>query len=145
MWESLMVRVQNAISGLMVPVTTAGVTAAVLFFMLIAGINPLVVNAAANTDGPTIDLYVGPKLKYSPFPAEIGHHGDQAIVVETIVGANGRVQDFRIISDNDSQELRREVERSLIFTHFEPAREFGRPVTSRVVISFGNVDVSDEM
>ena len=63
-------------------------------------------------------------------------------IAEAYVDANGRVQDYRILSDsNQSQEVLPKVKRMLIFTTFRPALSMGRPTPSRAVLSFSKVNV----
>jgi hypothetical protein len=63
-------------------------------------------------------------------------------VIEAIVDANGRVQDYRVISDPDSSErILPEVKRMLIFTTFRPAMSMGRPTAGRAVLSFSKISV----
>ncbi len=65
-----------------------------------------------------------------------------AVVVEAYVDANGRVQDYRILSSaQDSQTLLPHIKNMLIFTVFRPATAFGRPTTGRAVLSFSKINV----
>jgi hypothetical protein len=63
------------------------------------------------------------------------------LVIEAYVDASGRLEDYRIISGEDTEETRKQLDRSLIFTVFAPAMSFGRPASGKVVISFANVSV----
>jgi len=50
------------------------------------------------------------------------------------VDANGRVQDYRILSDSkEAQEMLPAVKNMLIFTTFRPATSMGRPTPGRAV------------
>jgi hypothetical protein len=65
-----------------------------------------------------------------------------SLVIEAYVDANGRVQDYRILSDpNDSKDVLPQVKRMLIFTTFRPALSMGRPTPSRAVMSFSKISV----
>ena len=67
---------------------------------------------------------------------------DDSLVIEAYVDANGRVQDYRILSDSESsQHVLPEVKRMLIFTTFRPALSMGRPTPSRAVLSFAKISV----
>jgi hypothetical protein len=67
---------------------------------------------------------------------------DDSLVIEAYVDANGRVQDYRILSDSESsQQVLPEVKRMLIFTTFRPALSMGRPTPSRAVLSFAKISV----
>jgi hypothetical protein len=68
-------------------------------------------------------------------------HGD-SLVIEAIVDANGRVQDYRILSNpKDSQAVLPEVKNMLLFTTFRPATSMGRPTAGRAVLSFSKISV----
>ncbi len=67
---------------------------------------------------------------------------DESIVVETLVDANGRVASYRVISaPENAQKLLTKLDNMLIFTVFKPATTFGKPTSSRVVLSFSSVNV----
>ena len=87
-------------------------------------------------------LYTGPELQESSFAATLSAVNEDSLVIEAYVDANGRVQDYRIISDPDSsQKLLPEVKRMLIFTTFRPAMSMGRPTTGHAVLSFSKISV----
>ena len=53
---------------------------------------------------------------------------DDSLVIEAYVDANGRVQDYRILSDSERwQGCAAGSEEMLIFTTFRPALSMGRP------------------
>jgi len=137
--QAFAVRSQNALSAFMVPATAGLLTTVMIFAVLIPFLVPA--QLAAANDVPST-LYSPPKLSASPLYGGLGPVDVEApVVVETYVDANGRVQDYRIISGRDTQSLRTELNRTLIFTVFEPATAFGRPVPGRAVLSFSNVNV----
>jgi hypothetical protein len=87
-------------------------------------------------------LYTGPELEESSFATTINSVSDDSLIIEAYVDANGRVEDYRIISDPDSsQKLLPEVKRMLIFTTFRPAMSMGRPTSGRAVLSFSKISV----
>ncbi len=133
----LQVRLENALHAFMVP-ATAGMLSAIVFFGLLIGF--FVIPTAGN-DVPTI-LYTPPTLAMSPFSVNMEAVNTDSIVVEAYVDANGRVQDYRILSaPNDARSLKPELENMLIFTVFHPATAFGRPTSGRAVLSFSNISV----
>jgi hypothetical protein len=78
----------------------------------------------------------------SPFSSNMDTVNADSIVVEAYVDANGRVQDYRILSaPNDARTLDPKLENMLIFTVFHPATAFGRPTSGRAVLSFSNINV----
>lgn len=142
-WEAMLVRLENGFNAFMFP-ATAGLLSAVLFFGLIIGFFGLPVNssASASKDVP-LTLYTPPQLNASPLPflTTIGNN-EESVLVETYVDANGRVQDYRIISaPKGAQNLIPQLDNLLIFTTFRPAMNMGRPTPSRVVLSFSAMNV----
>jgi anti-sigma factor RsiW len=132
------VRLENAFNSFMLP-ATAGLVTAVIFFGLFVGFFVQPASVSAANDVPTL-LYTPPRLQYSSIEQV---DVDQPVVVEAFVNAQGRVEDYNIISGNDSASIRKQLDRALLFAVFEPATAFGAPASGRVVISFANVDVRD--
>src|SRR5437588_8523920 len=139
--EGFQVRFSNALNAFMFP-ATAGLVSAVLFFGLLIGFFaiPVRVEASSNDELPLM-LYTPPQLSASPFVATVGTM-DGSLLFERYVDARGRVQDYRIISAPDGTEkLIPQLDNMMIFTTFRPAMNLGRPISSRVVISFSGVNV----
>jgi hypothetical protein len=68
--------------------------------------------------------------------------GDDALVIEAYVDANGRVDDYRILSKPDeAKDVLPELKNLLIFTTFRPALSMGRPTTGTAVLSFSKISV----
>jgi hypothetical protein len=87
-------------------------------------------------------LNTAPQLEPSAFGTTLDTINADSLVIEAYVDANGRVQDYRILSDaQDSKEVLPEVKRMLIFTTFRPALSMGRPTPSRAVLSFSKISV----
>jgi len=134
---SMAVRFENAFNAFMFP-ATAGVLAAIVFFAVVIGffVTP---PASADDDVPTM-LYTPPRLEMSGY-AGGDLNLDSPVVVETFVDAQGRVENYRIISGRDDEEVRSQLNRTLLFTIFAPAHSFGRPVPGKAVISFSHINV----
>ena len=82
------------------------------------------------------------ELQPSSFGLSMDTIDDDSLVIEAYVDANGRVQDYRILSDsNESKEVLPKVKQMLIFTTFRPALSMGRPTPSRAVLSFSKISV----
>jgi len=97
-------------------------------------------SVSAANDIPT-QLYTPPRLQYASLYGNDGVELAEPLVIEAYVNAQGRVEDYRIISGSDTSEVRKQLDRALLFAVFEPATAFGAPASGRVVISFTNVDV----
>jgi hypothetical protein len=130
-------RLENTFQGFMFP-ATAGVISAVIFFgALIVLLVPAQVSA--NDDVPST-FYTPPRLQLSEYP-ENQLNLDSPVVIETYVDASGRVENYRIISGRDDEEVREQLNRALLFTIFAPAQSFGRPVPGKAIMSFSHVNV----
>lgn len=137
-FETLLLRWQNALNAFMVPATCGMVTAVLIFGLLIGMLMPAQLSAA--NDVPT-NLYTPPELSFSPFGFEMGSAED-SLVVEASIDANGRVQDYRILSSPESaKDVLPELKNMLIFTQFRPATSFGRPTNSRAILTFARINV----
>jgi Putative zinc-finger len=139
-FEGAMVRLSNAIHAFMVP-ATAGALTAVLIFGILLGFFALPQQLRASADVPLM-LYIGPQLKQSVFGTSLGTVGEDSVVIEAYIDVNGRVQDYRILSESDDAKAELpEVKNLLIFTTFSPALSMGVPIPSRAVISFSKISV----
>jgi hypothetical protein len=140
-YEALRVRLEDMLQAFMVP-ATAGLVCAVLIFGLVTAILAMPGQLQANNQDVPLVLNTGPELQQSVFGTSLSSMDTDSLVIEAYVDQNGRVQDYRILSDaKESQELLPKVKRMLIFTTFRPAMSMGRPISSRAVLSFSRVSV----
>jgi hypothetical protein len=137
----LHVRLENALRAFMVP-ATVGMVAAVAFFGFFMGFLTIPELEARSQNDIPLMLHTGPELQDSSFGMTLSPINEDSVVIEAYVDANGRVQDYRILSDPDeSKDLNPRVKNMLIFTTFRPAMSMGRPTTGRAVLSFSKVSV----
>lgn len=142
--QGLLVRVQNLASAFMLP-ATAGVLSAVVVFGVLIGFMAMPVQVSASRDDVPTLLYTPPRLQ--ALPSELGLQSEsgansEPVVIETLVDANGRVQDYRIVSGAaDARRLEPHLNNIMIFTTFQPATTFGVPTSGRVVLSFAKINV----
>ncbi len=140
-FEGLLVRLENTLNAFMVP-ATAGIVSAVLFFGLLLGFFALPAELRASSGDVPLTLYTGPQLEQSAFGTTLGNMGENAVVVEAYVDANGRVEDYRILSQpDDAKAVLPQLKNLLIFTTFRPALSMGRPTTGTAVLSFSKISV----
>jgi hypothetical protein len=140
-FEGLRMRVENALKAFMVP-ATAGLACALLIFGLVTAILAMPGEVQANSQDVPLVLNTGPELQQSVFGTTLSSMDTDSLVIEAYVDKNGRVQDYKILSDpGASQELLPQVKRMLIFTTFRPAMSMGRPIASRAVLSFSRISV----
>ena len=140
-FEGILVRLENALNAFMVP-ATAGLVSAILFFGLLLGFFALPAELRASSGDVPLMLYTGPQLDQSAFGTSLGNMGDDAVVVEAYVDANGRVEDYRILSQPDeAKAVLPQLKNLLIFTTFHPALSMGRPTSGTAVLSFSKISV----
>src|SRR6266480_213394 len=140
-FEGIRLRIENALSVFMVPATT-GLVATVLAFGLLAALlsSPMPVQANA-ADVPLI-LATEPVLQETNFGFTLGAITPDSLVIEAYVDANGRVQDYRILSKPDElADLPHPVKNMLIFTTFRPATWLGTPRPGTAILSFSKISV----
>jgi Putative zinc-finger len=140
-YEGLRVRLENTVNAFMVP-ATAGLACALLIFGLVTAILAMPGEVQANNQDVPLVLNTGPELQQSVFGTTLSSMNTDSLVIEAYVDRNGRVQDYKILSDSgESQELLPQVKRMLIFTTFRPALSMGRPTPSKAVLSFSKISV----
>ncbi|HWJ47662.1 MAG TPA: anti-sigma factor, partial [Candidatus Udaeobacter sp.] len=124
-FEGVMVRLENAFQAFMVPAAAGFVSAVILFgIAMVYFVVPS--SLRADNDVPLVMVNTGPELQPSTFGLSMDTIDDDSLVIEAYVDANGRVQDYRILSDsNESEEVLPKVKQMLIFTTFRPALSMG--------------------
>jgi hypothetical protein len=140
-FEGLLVRLQNAFNAFMVPATAGFLSALIIFGVaMVYFVAPSTLQA--NNDVPLVMVNTKPELQQSTFGLNMDTINADSLVVEAYVDVNGRVQDYRILSDTgESNEVLPQVKQMLIFTTFRPALSMGRPTPSRAVLSFSKISV----
>ena len=137
-WAGLRVRLENALNAFMVP-AMAGLGTAVVIFGLLMGFVALPLQT--DSDVP-LALNTAPQLQQSAFGTSLESMHEDSLVIEADVDSNGRVQDYRILSNpKDSKQLLPEVKNMLIFTTFRPATSMGVPTAGRAVLTFSKISV----
>jgi len=143
-WQGWLVRMENLADAFVLP-ATAGLISAIIFFGVLIGFMATPTHlSAARDDVPTL-LYTPPRLQ--ALPSNLGLESEpssnsEPLVVETDVDANGRVQDYRIISGPaNARALEPQLNNIMIFTTFQPATMFGVPTSGRAVLSFAKINV----
>jgi hypothetical protein len=140
-FEGLRVRLENALQAFMVPATAGFLSALIIFgIAMVYFVAPSTLQAG--NDVPLVMVNTAPELQQSAFGMTLDTIDADSLVIEAYVDANGRVQDYRILSDTDrSKEVLPQVKRMLIFTTFRPALSMGRPTPSKAVLSFSRISV----
>jgi len=140
-FQGILVRLDNALKATLVP-ATAGFLSALIIFGIAMAYFVAPSTLQANNDVPLVMVNTAPQLQQSAFGMTLDTINADSLVIEAYVDANGRVQDYRILSDTEeSKQVLPEVKRMLIFTTFRPALSMGRPTPSRAVLSFSRISV----
>ena len=142
-FQGLLVRLQNAIEGIMVP-ATAGLVTAVVVFGLLAGFLALPSQLQAGNEDVPLMLYTAPVLQQTALGIGTtpGAINSDSLVIEAYVDENGRIEDYRILSEpGRAKDLLPQVKNMLIFTQFRPATAMGRPTAGRAVLAFSKINV----
>ena len=140
-FDGFRIRLENVLRVFMVPATT-GLVATVLAFGLLTGLlsSPMPVQANA-ADIPLV-LATQPVLQQTDFSIGLGAVTPDSLVIEAYVDANGRVQDYRILSNPEElADLPHPVKNMLILTTFRPATWLGTPRPGTAVLSFSKISV----
>lgn len=105
-----------------------GLTVAVLVFTMFVHTYPVRAHSVEG-DTPTA-LYTGPSAKtLAPFEPPTAD-----AELEVMLDEQGRISDYRVVAGSMGLdvEVRRSVERTLLFTEFTPATSFGQTVASKL-------------
>ena len=140
-FEGMRVRLENAFHAFMVPATAGFLSALIIFgIAMVYFVAPS--SLQANNDVPLVMVNTAPQLQQSAFGMTLDTINADSLVIEAYVDANGRVQDYRILSDA------REVEGSIAASeadadfHHVPSRDVdGASTPSRAVLSFSKISV----
>ncbi len=139
-WNRLAVRLDNILRPVAIP-ATAGLLATVITFGVM--MHTFFTRPLISEDVP-VSLTTPPRLRTSPsvtFNSLTFNTGEEGIVIETNVDAQGRVVDYRVIVGPRDPGQLSELRNILVFTQFEPATLFGKPTYGRTVINFRRLSV----
>jgi len=141
LFEGLMMRLENSLRTHMVPATAGFLSAFIIFgIAMVFFVAPS--SLQANNDVPLVMVNTQPELQPSSLGITLDTINADSLVIEAYVDANGRVQDYQILSDPDvSKQVLPAVKQMLIFTTFRPALSMGRPTPGRAVLSFSKISV----
>ncbi len=137
----LEMRLANFVAPIALP-AVAGVCFTVLFFGVLLG-SFAAPTASASDDVADVPVSLYKRVRTSD-PTMSRFAGDrtylmETLTVETYVGDDGRVINYVILSGPDDPEVERWLREQLYFARFVPATLFGRPVDSRIILSFVGV------
>jgi hypothetical protein len=137
----------HILEPLAVPATGGLVAALVVFGIVYQVLGVGMPVRAANADSPTNLLQPARLETLAGFEtaglAQADHSSEQqGLLVEATVNAAGQAVDYRVLSGEVDQDMRRQLDQVVLFSRFRPQMSFGRPTSGgRVVLSFAQVRV----
>ena len=137
-WDLFQLHWDNALRAVMVPATGGLLTAVMTFGLLMNSLMPIPI--PGTNDVPTT-FYTPPQLEATPFELSVDTAHSEPLIVEALIGADGRVQDYRILSGGDGPGTASNLKNALIFATFRPATSFGRPTAGRTILAFSKIQV----
>lgn len=137
---NVMLHIQNALRAFMVPATT-GLVATVLVFGVLIGLLASPPPVHANASDVPLMFATDPELQPSSFGFSMGVASEDSLVIQAYIDANGRVQDYRIISGSENPKDIHELRNMLILTTFRPATWMGSPRPGTAILSFSKISV----
>jgi len=137
-WEN---RLRYVLKPLVVP-AFFGVSLTMLFFGILLGsftTDSTVLAQDRPAEDPVFGLYQ-PVRTTDPtmlrFTSCDEQDLDETLTIETEVGDEGRVIDYEILSGPQSPEVNGWIREMMSLAQFTPATAFGRPVESKIILSF---------
>ncbi len=97
-------RLENMVNAFMVPATAGFLSALLIFGTVMAYFVAPPSVQANNHDVPLIMVNTAPELQQSAFGTNLSTIDADSLVIEAYVGANGRVQDYRILAGPENVE-----------------------------------------
>ncbi len=140
--ESLETRLANLLRPVAIP-AVMGVSLTILFFgVLLSGlVSNTTVLAQEQLESPIFALFK-PVRTTNPTMVRFANEAQnlgQPLTIETHVSDKGQVIDYEILSGPQSPEVTRRISEMLYYAQFTPATAFGKPVASRIILSFVDV------
>jgi hypothetical protein len=140
-FAQLELRLNNILKPIALP-AIFGVSVTMLFFGVLLGSlasNNTVMAQDHIAETPVFGLYK-PVRTTDPtmirFAASDNQSWDEPLTIETHVGDDGRVIDYRILFGPQNAAVDRWIRETLSLAQFTPATTFGRPVESKIILSF---------
>jgi hypothetical protein len=144
--KNYLAKLENRLSNLLRPIALpaiGGVSITMLFFAVLLGAmisNTTVMAHDRFPDDRALVAIFKPvrttDVTMSRFAGTDGNNWVEPLMIETHVGDDGKVMEYHILSGPETPEVRRFVREQLSLATFTPATAFGRPVGSKIILSF---------
>jgi hypothetical protein len=132
-------RLNNLLKPLVVPVLLGTCCTMLLFGVLLGSMaSQSTVLAEARLEEPPIYRLFQPVRTENPNWIRFASNDKQNfdLTIETHVGNEGRVIDYQVLSGPSNPEVNSWIRQVLSLAQFTPATAFGKPVESRMILSF---------
>jgi len=143
--KNFLVRFENRLSNILKPIVVPvllGVSLTMLLFGILLGTlaSGSTVLAQDRLDEPPLYPLFQPVRTQNPnwirFASNDKQDLEEPLTIETHVGDEGRVIDYQVLSGPQSAEVNGWIRQVLSLAEFAPATAFGKPVESRMILSF---------
>ena len=143
--DNFLVRFENRLNNILKPIVVPvllGISLTMLLFGVLLGslASRETVLAQDRIDEPPLYPLFQPVRTQNPnwirFASNDKQDLDEPLTIETHVGDEGRVIDYQILSGPQNAEVNSWVRQVLSLAEFVPATAFGKPVESRMILSF---------
>jgi len=139
--QSYLMRMEGGVNGFMFP-ATAGILTTIIFFGALTGFFVTAHTVAKElVPGIYLPARLQPPQSAMSSVADTDLNLDAPVVIQAFVDANGRVQNYEIIAGPDTEKVRSQLNRALLFTSFSPAYVFGQPAPTTAIICISHVNV----
>jgi len=123
--------------------TAAGLASATIIvggmLGMLTAVTPTAQSVMADDD---LGAYTQPHYKYSAANMDaMLVDADNPVVVEALLNSRGQIYDYNIVSGTLSADARHNLEQRLLVSVYEPAKVFGTPVRSRIILTFSGISV----
>jgi len=143
--DNFLLRFENRLSNFLKPLVVPVLLGASLTMLLFGGLlgslaSTSTVLAQDRVAEPPLYPLFQPVRTENPnwirFASNNKQTTDDFLMIETHVGDQGRVIDYQVISGPQSPEVNSWIRQVLSLAEFTPATAFGKPVESRIILSF---------
>ena len=141
LWVKLEIHLNNVLKPMAIP-AIFGVSLTMLFFGVLLGCfasNNMALAQDHIAEAPVFALYK-PVRTTDPtmirFAASDTQSWDDPLTIEAHVGDDGRIIDYHILFGPQNREVDQWIREVLSLAEFTPATAFGRPVESKIILSF---------
>jgi putative zinc finger protein len=134
-------RLNNVLKPLVVPVLLGTSLTMLLFGVLLGALasETTVLAQSRFVEPPLYPLFQPVRTSnanWVRFAPNNGQGLEEPLTIETHVGDEGRVIDFQVLSGPQNPEVNSWIRQVLSLAQFTPATAFGKPVESRIILSF---------